>query len=190
MDFTNTPERRKIFHFTQPYIEYRNVLAVRGHKTDVEMSIEQLSKLTFAVLKGWASTIHLEQHYPNMKLYYAHTPLDALMAVSTGKADAHVVHEINNLTNFACHQAQINQVLMNLIVNACDAIQQKQLEHNATQLGKITINCRLFEGQIEVSITDDGCGMSEQTKNKLFEPFYTTNGVGEGTGLGMAICSA
>ncbi|NQZ10942.1 MAG: transporter substrate-binding domain-containing protein [Algicola sp.] len=98
MDYTNTPERRKIFHFTQPYVEYRNVLAIQKQKTNVEMSMEQLSQLTVAVLKDWATTIHLEQHYPNMKLYYANSPLDALMAVSTGKADAHVVSEV--LSNY------------------------------------------------------------------------------------------
>ncbi len=98
MDVTNTPQRRKIYHFTQPYIEYRNVLAVRDHTTSVEMSMKQLSQQTVAVLKGWANTIHLEQHYPNMDLYYATSPLDALMAVSTGKADAHIVSEV--LSNY------------------------------------------------------------------------------------------
>ena len=90
-----------------------------------------------------------------------------------------------------CYPAQLNQVFMNLIVNACDAIRdkQQQQEKNATDKtrGKITIGCRLTADKVEISVKDNGCGMTEQTKNKLFEPFYTTKEVGEGTGLGLSI---
>ncbi|MFT4928443.1 MAG: signal transduction histidine kinase/ligand-binding sensor domain-containing protein [Phenylobacterium sp.] len=82
-----------------------------------------------------------------------------------------------------CYPAQLNQVFMNLIVNACDAIR----EAAKTVKGEIVIGCRVNGDAIEVSIKDNGCGMSEETKTKLFEPFYTTKEVGEGTGLGLSI---
>jgi signal transduction histidine kinase len=75
---------------------------------------------------------------------------------------------------------------MNLIVNACDAVKTKQRQ-NSKALGLVDISCLESQNHIVVTVKDNGCGMNEQTKNKLFEPFYTTKGVGEGTGLGLAI---
>ena len=86
-----------------------------------------------------------------------------------------------------CYPAQLNQVFMNLIVNACDAIRDKQRQQGHKQLGKVTIGCDVRDNMVEISVRDDGWGMNELTKNKLFEPFYTTKEVGEGTGLGLSI---
>ncbi|NQZ12428.1 MAG: response regulator, partial [Algicola sp.] len=86
-----------------------------------------------------------------------------------------------------CYPARLNQVFMNLIVNACHAINAHPDRQSEKQRkGQITINCRLKAQIIEISIKDNGCGMTDETKNKLFEPFYTTKGVGEGTGLGLS----
>jgi signal transduction histidine kinase len=85
----------------------------------------------------------------------------------------------------SCYPAQLNQVLMNLIVNACHAIAQRQQQ--SPDRGLIAISCEQLAQVIEIKITDNGCGMSDETKTKLFEPFYTTKDVGEGTGLGLSI---
>ncbi|NQZ10661.1 MAG: GHKL domain-containing protein, partial [Algicola sp.] len=90
----------------------------------------------------------------------------------------------DNTPQLYCYPAQLNQVFMNLIVNACHAINSKQQQDPR---GLITLGCRLYDKAIEISIKDNGCGMTAQTKNKLFEPFYTTKEVGEGTGLGLSI---
>ncbi len=96
----------------------------------------------------------------------------------------------------SCYPTQLNQVFMNLVVNACDAIEEQQQAQIAQQvpkvMGKITITCQQFSDKtgkqwVEILITDNGAGMSDETKNKLFEPFYTTKGDGEGTGLGLSI---
>ncbi|MFT5163990.1 MAG: signal transduction histidine kinase/DNA-binding response OmpR family regulator [Alteromonadaceae bacterium] len=86
-----------------------------------------------------------------------------------------------------CYPAQLNQVFMNLIVNACDAIEENQQHQQPRIQGRITIGCMVADGQIKISIKDNGSGMSETTKIKLFEPFYTTKDVGKGTGLGLSI---
>ena len=86
-----------------------------------------------------------------------------------------------------CYPAQLNQVFMNLIVNACDAIQNKQQQQNSRVQGQVVVGCRLINDIIHISIKDDGAGMTEQTCERLFEPFYTTKEVGEGTGLGLSI---
>jgi two-component system NtrC family sensor kinase len=76
---------------------------------------------------------------------------------------------------------------MNFIVNARDAICEKQQQRNTKQRGEIVVGCQFVDRVIEITVQDNGCGMSEQTRKKLFEPFYTTKEVGEGTGLGLSI---
>jgi signal transduction histidine kinase len=94
--------------------------------------------------------------------------------------------QFNDSCELNCYPAQLNQVFMNLIVNACDAIKSRQHQDTAFK-GMIMVACKMNAGHIEVSITDNGEGMTDETKNKLFEPFYTTKAVGEGTGLGLSI---
>ncbi|MCJ8274469.1 MAG: GAF domain-containing sensor histidine kinase, partial [Psychrosphaera sp.] len=103
------------------------------------------------------------------------------------KEVADFVTEFATIKAPECYPAQLNQVFMNLIVNACDAIKIKQQVQPSLK-GHIVIACKTAGHQhIEITIKDNGCGMTEQTKNKLFEPFYTTKAVGEGTGLGLSI---
>lgn len=84
-----------------------------------------------------------------------------------------------------CYPSELNQVFMNIIVNACEAIRDR-LDNREVQ-GQIIVGCRVREQNVVVTIEDNGCGMPEQTKQRIFEPFYTTKDVGEGTGLGMSI---
>ncbi|HBW23664.1 MAG TPA: hypothetical protein DEF68_09860 [Elusimicrobia bacterium] len=77
--------------------------------------------------------------------------------------------------------SQIQQVFLNLINNASDAIREKGPS------GRIEIASRFAAGKIVVSITDTGKGFSEEVANRLFDPFFTTKDVGKGTGLGLSI---
>ncbi|NQZ06398.1 MAG: GAF domain-containing protein [Algicola sp.] len=86
-----------------------------------------------------------------------------------------------------CYPAQLNQVFMNLIVNACDAIREKQQHQTPPTQGRIVIGCQTTADEVQITVQDNGCGMDEHTQNKLYEPFYTTKEVGEGTGLGLSI---
>ncbi len=83
---------------------------------------------------------------------------------------------------FLCFPSKLNQVFMNIIVNACQAIENKKICE-----GLIIIKTARKDNQLILSFEDNGCGMSEQTINRIFEPFFTTKDVGSGTGLGMAI---
>lgn len=73
---------------------------------------------------------------------------------------------------------QLNQVFMNILDNSCYAIKEK---------GTITISLQKEENDVIIKIKDNGCGMTKEQSAKIFEPFYTTKPVGEGTGLGMSI---
>ncbi|NQZ11411.1 MAG: GHKL domain-containing protein, partial [Algicola sp.] len=98
---------------------------------------------------------------------------------------ATIVTDFQDNPDLQCYPAQLNQVFMNLIVNAYEAINNRQ--HEAPNPGEIQVGCKMAQNQVDIWVKDNGCGMSDMTKNKLFEPFYTTKEVGEGTGLGLSI---
>ncbi|NQZ12344.1 MAG: GAF domain-containing protein, partial [Algicola sp.] len=100
---------------------------------------------------------------------------------------AEFITEFNDDPQLVCYPSQLNQVYMNLIVNACDAIRDKQSQQGNKEKGKIIIGCRSLIDNVEITIQDNGNGMSEATKKRLFEPFYTTKEVGKGSGLGLSI---
>ena len=77
-----------------------------------------------------------------------------------------------------CYPQQLNQVFMNLLVNAAQAIEES---------GEITIKTWARDSSIFVTITDTGCGIPKENLGRLFEPFFTTKEVGKGTGLGLSI---
>lgn len=101
------------------------------------------------------------------------------------------VIDINPDIRLNCHSAQLNQVFINLIVNACDAIKNRQL-YDKSYRGQIKISCQQNlndqqQPQVEISIQDNGCGMEKDTLNQVFEPFFTTKNIGEGSGLGLSV---
>jgi signal transduction histidine kinase len=77
-----------------------------------------------------------------------------------------------------CYPNQLNQIFMNLLINASHAIKEK---------GIITIETKCEKGMIYISIADNGCGIDEEHLSQLFNPFFTTKPVGQGTGLGLSI---
>ena len=100
------------------------------------------------------------------------------VAANEIKYKARVVKELASLPPVNCIAAQINQVLVNMLVNAAQAI--------ATQ-GVITVRSGVQDDQVWLEISDSGCGMPEDVQKRIFEPFYTTKPVGKGTGLGLSI---
>lgn len=91
-----------------------------------------------------------------------------------------------NLGDIPCIEAvgsHINQVLLNIIVNAGQAIKQKQVE----ALGLVRITTYTFGEFVYCEISDDGVGIAEENKEKIFEAFFTTKPIGQGTGLGLSI---
>ena len=87
------------------------------------------------------------------------------------------------LPRVECFGGEINQVLLNLIVNAAHAIEDAAAEER----GLIRVCTRHHDGFVEISIGDTGCGISEGVRERIFEPFFTTKRVGRGTGQGLSI---
>jgi two-component system NtrC family sensor kinase len=101
------------------------------------------------------------------------------------KQGIEVIKEYGNLPLVECYPAQLNQVFMNIISNAIDALLEQESNYNK----QITIyTASVDSNQIQVRIRDNGSGILPEVKAKLFDPFFTTKPVGVGTGLGLSIC--
>ena len=86
-----------------------------------------------------------------------------------------------------CEPGEINQVFLNIIVNAAYAIEE-QLKHDPTQdRGVITLRTRREGDNAVIQIKDTGTGIAPENINRVFDPFFTTKPVGKGTGQGLAI---
>lgn len=94
------------------------------------------------------------------------------------KYKAEVKREYGELPKTVCNPQQLNQVFMNLLVNAAQAIEKK---------GTITVKTWADAGWLNVTVRDTGSGISKEKLPRIFEPFYTTKEVGKGTGLGLSI---
>jgi PAS domain S-box-containing protein len=87
--------------------------------------------------------------------------------------------EFGDIPQIKCFPQQLNQVFLNLLVNAAHAIGENQ--------GTITVRTWSEGEKVLVSVTDSGCGIPEEIRQRIFEPFFTTKEVGKGTGLGLSI---
>ena len=87
-----------------------------------------------------------------------------------------------------CDPGSMNQVFVNLIVNAVDAIADRMISTESDSKGTISVSSQLNGEQVLIEITDTGCGMPEEVRNRVFDPFYTTKEVGKGTGQGLSLC--
>ncbi len=94
------------------------------------------------------------------------------------KYKADVVKEYGEIPEIYCSIDQLNQVFVNLLVNAAQAIEEK---------GEIRINTGLDEGVVMIQIADTGHGIEPNNLERIFDPFFTTKDVGQGTGLGLSI---
>jgi signal transduction histidine kinase len=93
--------------------------------------------------------------------------------------------ELGQLPQLLCHPGDLNQVFLNLVVNAAHAIADLQKRNPAR--GTITVRSSLVDGHVLVGVSDTGCGIPAAIGDKIFDPFFTTKDVGKGTGLGLSI---
>jgi signal transduction histidine kinase len=105
---------------------------------------------------------------------------DSLMLVHHQNKDAIKIHkEYGSVPQVACYPDRLNQVFLNLLVNAQQSIVDK---------GEIAVRTFLRDGKVHIEITDTGKGIPEDQVKNIFDPGFTTKGVGVGTGLGLSIC--
>jgi PAS domain S-box-containing protein len=108
-----------------------------------------------------------------------------IVAKNEWKYVAEVVTDFDPLPMVQCLAGDINQVFLNILVNAAHAIGERV--GNSGDKGTITICTRRLENEVVISIADTGTGIGPEIRDKIFNPFFTTKEVGKGTGQGLAI---
>jgi len=153
---------------------------------EIVKSLRNFSRLDEAELKavdiheGLESTLMILQHR---------------LKDEVGQTMIKVVKEYEELPKIECYAGQMNQVFMNVLTNAIDALHlQKTLAKEAdnnSPIPTITICTKLLSDfQVGIYITDNGPGIIEEIQQRIFEPFFTTKEVGQGKGLGLSISYA
>ena len=135
----------------------------------------------------------------DMKLVDIHEGIDNTLPLLQHRLKANgasmgiqVVKQYGELPLVECYSGQLNQVFMNLLANATDALHERDNQRSLTEMQQhpsvITISTAATSAQrISIRIADNGPGITDTVKAKLFDPFFTTKPVGKGTGLGLAI---
>jgi two-component system NtrC family sensor kinase len=97
---------------------------------------------------------------------------------------ADVVLELGELPDVLCNLGDLNQVFLNLLVNAADAMPE------GGKRGEIKVGTRVDGTNVVISFADNGTGIPEEIRKTIFDPFFTTKEVGKGTGQGLALARA
>lgn len=111
-----------------------------------------------------------------------HNCLESSLTIASNpikENDVSVVREFAELPKITCSPSKLNQLFLNIITNACQAMHQ--------HAGDLTIKTSSDNDEIRIDFIDQGIGMDEHTQQKMFDPFFTSKDIGQGTGLGMSI---
>jgi len=172
----NAEEKLKEIKILKEKIEYKET--IREINKLIE-SVRTGTERTTEIVKGLRTFSRLDEDV--LKTADIHEGLDSTLILLRNKYKDRIEIEklYGDIPEIECYPGQLNQVFMNILVNAIDAIDDK---------GTITISTSKSNGSIRISIKDTGKGIPEDIRSKIFEPFFTTKEVGQGTGLGLSIC--
>lgn len=197
-------------HYPQPVPE----IQAEAEAIDLNFLLEDLSKLLSSMKMGADRIRQIVLSLRNfsrldeaeMKPVDIHEGIDNTLLILHHRlketAENHsiqIIKEYGKLPLVECYAGQLNQVFMNLLTNAIDALEELKVEgckipssNEASDVQPVapTILIRTWtidSTRVGIGIADNGIGMNEEVKKRLFDPFFTTKPVGKGTGLGLAI---
>ncbi len=157
-------------------------------ETDLDFLLKDLDKLIKSCKSGAERTKEIVASLRSfsrldeaaLKEADIHEGIDSTLDILTNlyKNRINIHKDYGDIPKINCFASQLNQVFMNLLANAAQAIDGK---------GDVWINTQKTDDKVTISIRDSGKGISEENKKKLFTPFFTTKPVGKGTGLGLSI---
>jgi two-component system, NtrC family, sensor kinase len=143
---------------------------------EIVLSLRNFSRLDEAEFKD----VNIHEGIDNALLILQHR----LQATSTNP-EILVVKNYSSLPNVECYPGKLNQVFMNLLTNAIDALSEIDVKDFGAL---ITISTSVVDSDwIQITIADNGVGIDESIQSQIFNPFFTTKAVGKGTGMGLAI---
>ena len=154
----------------------------------INQSVEGLKRIS-AIIRGMKEFSHVDRSYEKSP-GDINRALESTIIVARNefKYVAEVETEFEELPPVLCHLGDLNQVFLNLFVNAAHAIED--VVRGSSAIGKIRVRTRVDGDQVEIAISDSGTGIPAENKDKIFEPFFTTKTVGKGTGQGLALARA
>ncbi len=170
---------------------------------DIEFIMEDLPKLLSSMKVGADRIREIVISLRNfsrldegkMKQVNIHEGIDSTLMIlhnrlkpRSDRPGVQLLKEYGNLPLVECYPGQLNQVFMNIITNAIDAMEEHRREADANQPPCIKITTQVIDNdRVVIRIADNGPGMTENVRKHLFDAFFTTKPVGVGTGLGLSI---
>ncbi len=148
--------------------------------SDIVLSLRNFSRLDESEMK----VVNIHEGIDNTLMILQHR-----LKEKSERLEIEVIKEYALLTEINCHAGQLNQVFMNILSNAIDALEESiACGQWSKDKPKIIISTeQLSSDTVKIRIADNGCGIPEEVKQKIFNPFFTTKPVGSGTGLGLSI---
>lgn len=170
---------------------------------DLEFLIDDLPKIINSMQLGTIRIIDIMQSLRNFsrndsnahREVNIHEGIETTLMILSHRTKAipqrpaiQIIKEYGEIPLVPCYPGQLNQVFMNLLANAIDALEESNHGKKYEEIkNQITIRTRMSMPWVTISIGDNGLGMSEEVRQKLFNAFFTTKPEGKGTGLGLSI---
>ena len=190
-------------HYNLPVAEIEKEI----EKIDIEFLVEDLAKILKSINSAAECIREIVlplRHFGRLceaekKLVNIHEGIDWTLLILNNRLipkhgkEISIIKEYGNVPLVDCYPSQLNQALMNIVVNAIDAVEEAQAkgkfsQSNESEIPTIKIKTEVQEKTlVTISISDNGMGMTEEVQSKIFEPFFTTKPVDKGTGIGLAI---
>ncbi len=150
---------------------------------EIVLSLRNFSRLDEAEFKS----VDLHQGIENTLMILQHR-----LKVAHDRPEIQMIKNYGVLPEVDCYAGQMNQVFMNLLSNAVDALEEgnqgRSFQTLTKQPNQIEIHTQqVGPNQVQITISDNGTGIPEEIRSRLFDPFFTTKPVGKGTGLGLSI---
>ncbi|OYD90368.1 histidine kinase [Nostoc sp. 'Peltigera membranacea cyanobiont' 210A] len=196
-----------IYLYQERYSSHDPEIQALAEEIDLEFLIEDLQKILPSMKMGTERIRNIVRSLRNFsrmdeaefKTVDIHEGIESTLLIlqhrlkdKPDRPAIEVIKDYSNLPQVECYPGQLNQVLMNILVNAMDALDEADIKRTSQQIqenpSQITIRTSVVDSQsIEIAIADNAEGMPESVQSRIFDPFFTTKPVGKGTGMGMAI---
>lgn len=189
-------------HYPNPHLE----IQAEAEAIDIEFLVEDFPKILSSMKIGAERIQDIVRSLRNfsrmdeaeVKEVDIHEGIDSTLMILQNRLktkaecpDIQVIKEYEDLPLVECYAGQLNQVFMNILSNAIDAVEesnkQRSLQNIVESPSCIRINTSINTDSVVITISDNGNGISEDILTKIFDPFFTTKKVGKGTGLGLSI---
>ncbi|MEH2194980.1 MAG: ATP-binding protein [Nostoc sp.] len=150
---------------------------------DIVLSLRNFSRLD----EGEFKVVDIHEGIDNTLMILQHR-----LKASDKSPAIQIIKDYGNLSHVECCAGQINQVFMNILVNALDALEEFNTKRTYQEIrnnpSSIAIRTSVIDSQwVKIAIADNGSGIPESIQKQIFNPFFTTKPLGKGTGMGMAI---